>query len=130
MVPRQAILWETWRCRKEKLCSKREALFNLKNVNSQLESGSVAKDMMGKIQIHVFRQGIRRVNGMSSSDRKSAPLMICQPLTVVYSGIRSCELIPVAKGHKPKFDVSSGPSVPDNPAQSRGVISNKGQSWS
>eukprot|EP00983_Pelagomonas_calceolata_P028645 896942-Pelagomonas_calceolata.AAC.1 len=53
--------------------------------------------MMGKVQIHVLRQGIRRVKGMSSSDRKSVPLMICQPLTFVYSGIRSCELIPVAK---------------------------------
>eukprot|EP00983_Pelagomonas_calceolata_P014519 461507-Pelagomonas_calceolata.AAC.1 len=52
---------------------------------------------MGKIQIHVFRQSIRRLNGMSSSDRKCAPLMICQPFTVVYSGIRGCELIPVAK---------------------------------
>eukprot|EP00983_Pelagomonas_calceolata_P000926 33133-Pelagomonas_calceolata.AAC.1 len=67
---------------------------------------------------------------MCISDRKSAPLMICQPLTVVYSGIRSCDLIPVAKGHKPKFDVSSGPSVPDHAAQSGGVMSNKSQLWS
>eukprot|EP00983_Pelagomonas_calceolata_P030408 954499-Pelagomonas_calceolata.AAC.1 len=67
---------------------------------------------------------------MSSSDRKCAPLVICQPLTVAYSGIRSCELIPVAKGHKPQFDISSGPSVPDHPAQSRGVMSSKSQSWS
>eukprot|EP00983_Pelagomonas_calceolata_P048204 1140957-Pelagomonas_calceolata.AAC.1 len=73
------------------------SLFNSKSVNSQPESGNVLKDMMGKIQIHVFWQSIRRVNGMSISDRECAPLMICQPLTVAYSGIRSCELIPVAK---------------------------------
>eukprot|EP00983_Pelagomonas_calceolata_P028317 887831-Pelagomonas_calceolata.AAC.1 len=70
------------------------SLFKLKSVNSQPESGSVAK---GMIQVQVFRQSISRVNGMSSSDRMCAPLMICQPLAVVYSGIRSCELIPVAK---------------------------------
>eukprot|EP00983_Pelagomonas_calceolata_P086113 1156693-Pelagomonas_calceolata.AAC.3 len=45
--------------------------FNLKSVNPQPEFGSVAKDVMGKIQVH--------------------------PFTVVYSGIRGCELIPVAK---------------------------------
>eukprot|EP00983_Pelagomonas_calceolata_P048567 1141106-Pelagomonas_calceolata.AAC.4 len=27
------------------------------------------------------------MNGMSSSERKCAPLMICQPLAVAYSGI-------------------------------------------
>eukprot|EP00983_Pelagomonas_calceolata_P007735 252539-Pelagomonas_calceolata.AAC.1 len=78
--------------------------------------------MMGKIQLHVFRQRIRRVNGMSGSDRKCAPSMICQPLNIAYSWIRSCELIPVAK--------ASSPSVPDHPAQSRGVMSNKIQCWS
>eukprot|EP00983_Pelagomonas_calceolata_P038928 1136976-Pelagomonas_calceolata.AAC.2 len=31
------------------------ALFNLKSVNPQPESGSVAKDMVGKNQVHVFR---------------------------------------------------------------------------
>eukprot|EP00983_Pelagomonas_calceolata_P109738 1159589-Pelagomonas_calceolata.AAC.15 len=72
------------------------SLFKSKSVNSQPESGNVAKDMMEKILIHVFRQGIRRVNGMSSSGRKCARLMICQLLTVAYSGIRSYELIPVA----------------------------------
>eukprot|EP00983_Pelagomonas_calceolata_P088691 1157231-Pelagomonas_calceolata.AAC.2 len=88
------------------------SLFNSKRVNSQPEAGNVVKDMTGKIQVHVFRQSIRRVNGMSSFDRKCTPLMICQPLTVVYFGIRSC------------------PSVPDHPAQSRGVMSNKSQLWS
>eukprot|EP00983_Pelagomonas_calceolata_P037237 1136248-Pelagomonas_calceolata.AAC.1 len=57
---------------------------------------------------------------MSNSDRKCEPLMIYQPLTVVYPGIRVCALIPVAKGHKPEFDVASDPSVLDYPAQSRG----------
>eukprot|EP00983_Pelagomonas_calceolata_P057631 1145152-Pelagomonas_calceolata.AAC.1 len=70
------------------------------------EPGNVTKDKMGKIQTHIFRQSIKRMNGMSSSDRKCAPLMkrkkspplmICQPLTVAYSRIRSCALIPVAK---------------------------------
>eukprot|EP00983_Pelagomonas_calceolata_P068868 1150117-Pelagomonas_calceolata.AAC.1 len=28
------------------------------------------------------------------------------PFAVVYSGIRGCELIPVAKGRKPSFDIS------------------------
>eukprot|EP00983_Pelagomonas_calceolata_P065718 1148703-Pelagomonas_calceolata.AAC.2 len=51
-------------------------------MNSQTKSGNVAKDMMGKIQIHVSRKRTRRVNGMNSSDRKCAPLMICQLLTV------------------------------------------------
>eukprot|EP00983_Pelagomonas_calceolata_P009892 320127-Pelagomonas_calceolata.AAC.1 len=73
------------------------SLFNSKSMNSQPESGNVAMDMMGKIQIHVFRQRIRRLNGTSSSDRKCAPMLICQPLTVAYSGIRTCELIPGAK---------------------------------
>eukprot|EP00983_Pelagomonas_calceolata_P049284 1141441-Pelagomonas_calceolata.AAC.5 len=58
------------------------SLFNSKSVNSQPESGNVAKDMMGKIQIHVLWQSIRRVNGTSSSDRKCAPMMICQLLTL------------------------------------------------
>eukprot|EP00983_Pelagomonas_calceolata_P062858 1147468-Pelagomonas_calceolata.AAC.2 len=57
------------------------SLFNSKNVDSQPESGNVAKDMTGKIQTHAFRHSLRRVNGMSSSDRMCAPLMICQPLT-------------------------------------------------
>eukprot|EP00983_Pelagomonas_calceolata_P073014 1151970-Pelagomonas_calceolata.AAC.1 len=74
-----------------------DSFFNSKSVNSQPESGNVVKDMMWKIQIHVLRQCRRRANGMSSSDRKCAPLMICQSLAVLYSGIRSCELIPVAK---------------------------------
>jgi len=73
-------------------------LFNLKSANSQPESGNFAKDMMGKIQNIVFRQSIRMVNGMSSSGRKCVPLMICQPHTDACSGIRSCELIPVANG--------------------------------
>eukprot|EP00983_Pelagomonas_calceolata_P041976 1138293-Pelagomonas_calceolata.AAC.1 len=61
------------------------SLFNSKSVNSQPESGNVAKDMRGKIQIYVFSQSIRRVNGMSSSDRKCAPLMVrvCQPSSAV-----------------------------------------------
>eukprot|EP00983_Pelagomonas_calceolata_P080316 1155101-Pelagomonas_calceolata.AAC.1 len=37
-----------------------DSLFNLKSVNPQPGSGSVAKDMTGKIQVHVFRQSIRR----------------------------------------------------------------------
>eukprot|EP00983_Pelagomonas_calceolata_P119971 1160656-Pelagomonas_calceolata.AAC.7 len=93
MVPRQGILWETWRCRKENLksCSKRSqisqtgevlldrvacstlvtpcSLFNLESMSPQPESGSVAKDMMGLIQ----------------------------PLTFAYSGIRGCELVPIAQ---------------------------------
>eukprot|EP00983_Pelagomonas_calceolata_P057671 1145173-Pelagomonas_calceolata.AAC.4 len=40
---------------------------------------------------------IRRVNCLCISDRKCAPLMIFQPITVVYSGIRGCALIPAAK---------------------------------
>eukprot|EP00983_Pelagomonas_calceolata_P086010 1156672-Pelagomonas_calceolata.AAC.2 len=99
-------------------------------MNLQPESGNVAKDMMGKVQVHAFRQSMRRVNGMSSTDRKCPPLMIRQPLTLVYSGIRSCESIPVAKSHEPELDVSSGPSVPGHPAQSRSVMSNKSQLWS
>eukprot|EP00983_Pelagomonas_calceolata_P022486 707817-Pelagomonas_calceolata.AAC.1 len=46
---------------------------------------------------YIVLRSIRRVNGMSSSDRKCAPMMICRPLAFAYSGIRSCELIPVAK---------------------------------
>eukprot|EP00983_Pelagomonas_calceolata_P067234 1149407-Pelagomonas_calceolata.AAC.4 len=71
--------------------------FNSESVYPQPESGNVAKEVMGKFQVHVFRQSIRRVNGMCISDRKRAPLMICQPFTVVHSRIRGCELIPVAK---------------------------------
>eukprot|EP00983_Pelagomonas_calceolata_P116376 1160295-Pelagomonas_calceolata.AAC.6 len=57
------------------------SLFNLKSVNPQPESGGVAKNVMGgKIQVHVFRHSIRRVDGMCISDRKCAPLIICQPL--------------------------------------------------
>eukprot|EP00983_Pelagomonas_calceolata_P066917 1149260-Pelagomonas_calceolata.AAC.1 len=52
---------------------------------------------MGKIQIHVFRHCIRRVNGMCISDGKYAPLMICQPFTVAYSGIKGYALISVAQ---------------------------------
>eukprot|EP00983_Pelagomonas_calceolata_P048869 1141259-Pelagomonas_calceolata.AAC.1 len=33
-------------------------------------------------------------------------------------------------GRKPSYDVSSDPSVPDHPAQTRGVVSNKIQFWS
>eukprot|EP00983_Pelagomonas_calceolata_P077775 1154013-Pelagomonas_calceolata.AAC.5 len=54
-------------------------LFSLKSVNPQLESGSVAKNMMGR-----------------SKCLKCTPLVICQPFTVGYSGIRGCGLIPVA----------------------------------
>eukprot|EP00983_Pelagomonas_calceolata_P011081 357507-Pelagomonas_calceolata.AAC.1 len=53
--------------------------------------------MIGLIQVHVFRHCVRRVDGLCISGRKCAPLMICQPFTVVYSGTRGCELIPVAK---------------------------------
>eukprot|EP00983_Pelagomonas_calceolata_P078162 1154177-Pelagomonas_calceolata.AAC.2 len=34
---------------------------------------------------------------MCISERKCAPWMICQPFTVVYSGIRGCKSIAVAK---------------------------------
>eukprot|EP00983_Pelagomonas_calceolata_P063510 1147760-Pelagomonas_calceolata.AAC.1 len=69
----------------------------MKSVHPQPESGNVAKDAMWKIQILVFRNCIRRVSGMRISDRKCVPLMICQLFTAVYSGIRGCELILVAK---------------------------------
>eukprot|EP00983_Pelagomonas_calceolata_P044797 1139457-Pelagomonas_calceolata.AAC.5 len=59
------------------------SLFNSKSVNSQPESGSVAKNVMGKIQVHIFRHCTRRVDGTCISDRKCAPLMIYQPFTVV-----------------------------------------------
>jgi len=71
--------------------------FNSESVYPQPESGSVANDMMGKIQVHVFRHCIRWVNGMCISDRESAPLMVSQPLTVAYSWIRGCELVPIAQ---------------------------------
>eukprot|EP00983_Pelagomonas_calceolata_P080487 1155164-Pelagomonas_calceolata.AAC.2 len=51
--------------------SEQHILSNSKSVNPQPEFGSVAKNVMGKIQVHVFRQSKRRANGMSSSDRKS-----------------------------------------------------------
>eukprot|EP00983_Pelagomonas_calceolata_P077835 1154033-Pelagomonas_calceolata.AAC.1 len=47
-------------------------------------SGKVAKDMRGKIQVHVFRQSVRRVNGMNSSNRKCEPLMVHHKLTEVH----------------------------------------------
>eukprot|EP00983_Pelagomonas_calceolata_P019062 599055-Pelagomonas_calceolata.AAC.1 len=52
------------------------SLFNLKSMYPQPESGSVAKNVMGKIQVHVLRHCIRRVDGIYISDRKCAPLMI------------------------------------------------------
>eukprot|EP00983_Pelagomonas_calceolata_P134962 1162111-Pelagomonas_calceolata.AAC.1 len=72
------------------------SLFNSESVYPQPESGNVAKDTMGKIQIHVFRHCKGRMNCVCTSDRKCAPLMICQPFTVAYHGIRSCEFIQVA----------------------------------
>eukprot|EP00983_Pelagomonas_calceolata_P019083 599807-Pelagomonas_calceolata.AAC.1 len=39
------------------------------------DSGSVANNVMGKIQVHAFRLFIRRVDGMCISDRESAPLI-------------------------------------------------------
>eukprot|EP00983_Pelagomonas_calceolata_P006500 214059-Pelagomonas_calceolata.AAC.1 len=69
------------------------SLFNSKSVYPQPESGSFAKNVMRKIQVHC----IERVDGVCISDRKCAPLMISQPFTVVYSGIKGCELMPVAK---------------------------------
>eukprot|EP00983_Pelagomonas_calceolata_P039015 1137007-Pelagomonas_calceolata.AAC.1 len=44
------------------------SLFNSESVYPQPESGSVAKDMVGKIQILVFRHCIRWVNGMCISE--------------------------------------------------------------
>eukprot|EP00983_Pelagomonas_calceolata_P011858 380919-Pelagomonas_calceolata.AAC.1 len=49
--------------------------FNSESVYLQPKSGSVAKDMLGKIQVHVFRHCMRWMNGMCISERESAPLM-------------------------------------------------------
>eukprot|EP00983_Pelagomonas_calceolata_P051759 1142554-Pelagomonas_calceolata.AAC.1 len=53
-----------------------DSLFNSKGVNPQPEFGSVAKNVMGKIQVHVSRHCIRRVSCMCISDRKCVPLVI------------------------------------------------------
>eukprot|EP00983_Pelagomonas_calceolata_P115606 1160217-Pelagomonas_calceolata.AAC.25 len=65
-------------------------LFNAKSMYPQPESGSVAKNVMGKIQAYVFSHCIRRVDCMCISDRKRAPSMISQLFTIVYSGNRGC----------------------------------------